>query len=374
MSKSNWLIEKRKIDRRVEFMVLNKLPYFQPTISPAPKMKNEIESVDTALDYFNNLCDEVFVQVKYMGSYILARFERDHESTTFFSRNGYEIKNTRVEGLHEATKQLHSKLLEEFDFDTILVEGELLPWRAMGSSLIDGEFGDYGKLHKNHCTFMSINTAVDKIRKIRRDKPWERTDLKEHERKQYNSIRNIDIPNISEYSKSIKLYLDQLENFGGDAPLEFKPFNVLKYSSRGYEHRLYEHVFLGPDSDCIRISTLDKKSAREFFNTCQTNNLEGVMIKPVVQQRPEFVPCLKVRNRNYLQLIYGVNFNSNFDYYYEKRCVARKMSQSMKQYRIACEMLEIPFSDLNKCNSNYINLLYSAIDCEHFNKQLDSRL
>lgn len=372
-----YIKEKRNIESRVKWMFENKIQYFQPTICPAPKNydENSIESVTEALKYFKPFTKKLVLQRKYMGSYCTLYLNRDHSKSYFVSRNGYVIKH--IKGLKEASCKIHEEVFKDspYDIEWILVEAEIIPWRALGGKLIDKEFGNYGYLHRSRRDYLENSEIVVKISKLKEEKLWDNPELKPHEKRQYTSIRDIEFPNTVEYSKDIELYDNQLEIFGKEDVLHFKPFSILKkVKYRG------ENILTATNDarlfcdDQIIISVDDKNSAIEFFEKNRTDQEEGIVVKPYEKNLVGIAPCLKVRTNEYLQLIYGVRFNRDFDYYMKKRRTSRKLYSSIRGYEIACQMLRTPISEIIPTNNKYEKLLYGAIDEENYLKQLDNRL
>jgi hypothetical protein len=92
------------------------------------------------------------------------------------------------------------------------------------------------------------------------------------------------------------------------------------------------------------------------------------MIKPL-QSRIIGIPhALKVRNNEYLQLIYGIKFDQDYKYYLTKRRVDRKIRASIKDYEIHCALNVAETANERK----YLYL--AALDQERFIEQLDKRL
>ena len=98
-----------KVRNRIEWFCKNKINDFSPTISPAPKSKakNEIESIEEAVNYYmKNGVAEFVVQKKYMGSYCTIYLKRNLEETYFVSRNGFKMDHIDVEKAKEGGKGL----------------------------------------------------------------------------------------------------------------------------------------------------------------------------------------------------------------------------------------------------------------------------
>jgi len=370
--RNKFIEEKRKADARVEWAIKNKVQWINPTISPAPKdvENKEIESLRKAMDYFAPYTDTLVLQTKYMGSYCCMYLNKDHSKSYFVSRNGYVINH--VEGLHKASEKLQKQLFYLDTMEWVIVESELMPWRALGKGLIDEEYGNYGYLHQSHLNYLKNSSILNKVEKIRIDSPWKKEGLKQHEVRQYNSLRDL---NIINYQESIDLYLKQLSIFGKDTEIEFKPFNVLKtIFSDGREIFSTKQETSLNSQDSLIVDVSDYKTAYAFLEKHKELNQEGIVVKPLKQQLINIAPCFKVRTNNYLQLIYGVNFDRDFDYYLEKRNISSKLRQSISDYETAIQMLRTPYVKIDNKNTMYKNLIYKAIDAENFTKTLDTRL
>jgi hypothetical protein len=385
MAQSNWIFEKRKIEKRIRYLAKDGVPKVHETISPAPKNADnlEIESLKEAMDYYAPYSDKVCIQRKYMGSYCLMVLNKDHDKSYFVSRNGYLINYLRdEEGLKDKTllnrvsAEFHESLFGHTDdVEWLVVEAELMPWRLLGHGLIDKEYGGYGYLHRSHMNILSDSTdIVDKIAELKHKKPWERGDLKSHEKRQYNSLKDIAIPNLGVYGNSINMYDRQLELYGAEGDIEFKPFNIIvAWDIDKQSHFPPNQVFPGHTGDSIVVDVDNYEAAYDFYHLMSHNDAEGVMVKPLRQRLINIAPALKVRTNEYLQLIYGISFNRDFEYFFGKRNVRYKMMQSIKQFENNILMTQIHPEDITE-SQLYKKLCFRSLDAERFNQTLDHRL
>lgn len=368
--------EQHVLQKRVEWCVKNKINWMQPTISPAPKNieKNEIESLEKAMEYYTPFQSKLMLQKKYMGSYCLMYLNKDHSKSYFVSRGGYVIKGIQNK-LLEASEEIHKKCLH-FGDEWVMMESELMPWRALGENLINFEYVNYGFLHEERLEYLSSSNILKKIEEHKKQKLWDKQDLKSHEKRQYGALKDISFPNLKEYETSIKLYQEQLNLFGNKGNVEFKPFNILKCISKTGNEDFYEYQeeFLVDKKDFIIVGVNDFETAYKFLGTHKTERAEGIMVKPYEQNYINIAPALKVRNNNYLQLIYGVNFDRDFSYYLERRNIKSKLRQSVEDYEIARQLLKIPRDKISSHNKQYINLLYKFFNGEEYAKTFDTRL
>lgn len=392
MNRSNWLKEKQKIDSRVHWMIQNGLNHWAGTISPAPKSidHNEIESLREGIDYYRPYCDELILQPKFMGSYCAIYLNSDHSKTKFFSRNGYLIKHLNQDELLHASKELHSILFKnKTNIDTIIVESELMPWRILGTNLIDREFGNYYRLHKDFMNYIDpLNSDIhSKMMKLRitdlyKQYKLDPSKLKPHEKRQMSGV---DIyfntfKVITDYEDNLNLFKRQLDEYGKEDDLHFEPFNIVKYIyNDGSENIIQSNLsftLINDHETCIlKLNDPDiYNKAYNYYFSILEKNMEGIMIKPVQSNLINIPHGLKVRTNDYLQLIYGIDFNRNLDYYLKKRNTKWKMRQAIQDYELHCQLIRIKEKDLHENNKHYKNLLYKVIDGEKFNKTLDGRL
>lgn len=396
MGKSKWLLEKQKAQKRVEWMVKNKLNWFQGTICPGPKdvETGEIESIRKTLEFYKTYTDQIVIQTKWMGSYMCVYMDRDIEKTMFVSRNGYTMDHIDREKLLGTIKDLHTEIFASPWFSKVIVEGELVPWRVLGEGLIEREYGNYGRLHEDRLNYLTSVNLHDKLLKTLASDSFknylkDKEGQAQHIRRQYSSLEGLMkiIPDLDDYKADIELYRSQFDKFGQDGEWAFKYFGMLKITNEeGFEEIPSQNgqylAHLGLDLTepelvlCLSEEWFEEsvEMAYGFFKDVEEKGEEGIVIKPAQKGLVGIPPAVKIRTNKYLQLIYGINFNSNFDYYLQKRHTKRKWSSSIKDYEIGYQLLQIPREKLHKNNKKYVNLLYQAIDSEKFVKTLDTRL
>ena len=402
-----------KEETRIRRAIQDKIAFFAPTISPAPKNveNNEIESLETAIRfYYEEGAAGVIIQPKYMGSYCDIYLHRDIEKTRFFSRRGYPVRLPHDEMI-EAVRPLHDNLFGRLSsqVDIVLVQSELMPWSALGRGLIERDFGGYEIAHQTHRDYIKSTDLHSDIAELRSSGGYHqflidqgtltRKELKKkypsHVVSQYEALKALEVPEPDEYAEDIEAYSEQLELFGAEGPIEFKPFNILKLVySNGQEELVQAHDSAfslvsednyvsfrfdgdgnppGPANDEYINSQIER--AYGFYRELtEGQKMEGVIVKPIGSTDPKLVPMFKVRSNAYLQLIYGVNFNRNFDYYMSRRSVGKKMRASRNQWNIGQALLKIPLAEISEDNEEYVRLVRGRIYEEDFEKILDSRL
>jgi hypothetical protein len=390
-----------RVRNRIEWFCKNKINDFSPTISPAPKSKtkNEIESIEEAVNYYlEKGVTEFVVQKKYMGSYCTIYLKRNLEETYFVSRNGFKMDHIDVEKAIGSLKDLHAKMILIFpDFETILIASELLPWKVLGAGLIEKEFTGYYNALKTHNEYLKSSGLLEKLKNVRESQTFttyisDKKQLtkkefgskhKSHILRQYEALITVKIPNVTKQEESLKVFQNQINTFGNEGELHFKPFTILKVVHTSGEEVIpnsnltYELV----NNDAflhLEITNSNKeeklREVYSFFEKLTNENEEGIMIKPVLNYIKNLPPCFKVRNNNYLTMIYGVNFHQDFNHYLEKRNVKKKLEQSINGWEINQKMLQIPYKNLDDENYLMRLLLLKRINNEEIEKTLDPRL
>lgn len=85
--------------------------------------------------------------------------------------------------------------------------------------------------------------------------------------------------------------------------------------------------------------------AQEFFNylTEQANEQsfphEGVVVKPLVYMEG-VAPYMKVRNENYLHLVYGYDYLKKYQEKVSNKKINKKLDLSIKEYELGIKMLK----------------------------------
>ncbi|WP_281232495.1 hypothetical protein [Flavobacterium gelatinilyticum] len=390
-----------KVRNRIDWFCKNQINDFSPTISPAPKNKerNEIESIETAIHYYMHYgVTQFVVQKKYMGSYCTIYLKRNIEETYFVSRNGYKMDHIDTEQAIESLRDLHTKMLLDFpEFETLLIASELLPWKVLGGGLIEKEFTGYYDALQTHKDYLQDSGLIEKLIAVKNDEAFTTyvSDKKELSKKefaskhkmhiirQYDALAAVKIPDLDKQQESLNVFKNQIDTFGTEGEIYFKPFTILKEVKISGEEIVpnsnltYELINDDPFLHLEITASNREEKLKEiyaFFEKLTEANEEGIMIKPVQNYIKGLPPCFKIRNNNYLTMIYGVNFHQDFDYYLDKRNVKRKLEQSINGWEINQKMLQIPYKDLGDENYLMRLLLLKRINNEEIEKTLDPRL
>ncbi|MDR2287095.1 MAG: hypothetical protein LBE04_06435 [Prevotellaceae bacterium] len=390
----------KRLKNRINWFCKNKINAFSPTISPAPKSpeRNEIESIDNAIRYFfANSVPEIVVQRKYMGSYCDIYLHKNLEDSYFVSRNGYKINHIDLQAAKESCRKLH----ERFDWTNlalVIIQSEMMPWSILGKGLIDDEFIGYLNVHQNHCKYLKQSDLYRKIATVKESPEYKafQKDSKmltnkelsdkypSHIIRQYSSLAAFKVLNMNVYETAIQIYEQQINHFGQEGSVCFKPFNILKkvYDNENEEF-INDNLSYNEVNDdeflCLDIHTedvLEQSISRvyEWFEVLSQNMEEGIVIKPRRAFIHNLPPAFKIRNNNYLTMIYGVDFQEQYDYYLKKRNIKRKLECSVNDWMLNWEMLKIKYKDIHEENYVLKNLIFDRIMGEKVEETLDIKL
>ena len=392
--------DKAIIKKRIDWFCKNKINAFSPTISPAPKSaeRNEIESLYEGLRWFvDRGVNELLVQKKYMGSYCDIYLHKELTDSYLVSRNGYKINHLNRAQWLAALTDLHAR----FSWSNTairIIQSELMPWSALGKGLIANEFSAYYISHQIHADYLQQSDLYAKINQIRQKpeykafvadaKTLSSKELKDkypnHIIRQYQSVRDMKLLDLPNYAKNINLFKKELDIFGKEAPIYFKPFNILKeIKDDGTEVFVNDNLSFQQinDDEFLHYTFADETDfeakypeIRAWVDKMNANEEEGVVIKPRKAFLPAMPPAFKVRNNDYLTLIYGVDFQDRLQEQINKRNIKGKLKCSINDWAINAKLLQTPYADIHEENYEFKNLVLDRILGEEIENQLDSRL
>ena len=392
--------DKAIIKKRIDWFCKNKINAFSPTISPAPKSaeRNEIESLYEGLRWFvDRGVNELLVQKKYMGSYCDIYLHKELTDSYLVSRNGYKINHLNRTQWLAALTDLHARFSWS-DTAIRIIQSELMPWSALGKGLIANEFSAYYISHQIHANYLQQSDLYTKITQIRQKpeykafvadaKALSSKELKDkypnHIIRQYQSVRDMKLLDLPNYAKNISLFKKELDIFGKETPIYFKPFNILKeIKDDGTEVFVNDNLSFQQinDDEFLHYTFADEADfeakypeIRAWVDKMSANEEEGVVIKPRKAFLPAMPPAFKVRNNDYLTLIYGVDFQDRLQEQINKRNIKGKLKCSINDWAINAKLLQTPYADIHEENYEFKNLVLDRILGEEIENQLDSRL
>lgn len=389
--------------KRLEYNIEDKVNFISGTMSPADKNENDLETIESALNYYKEKgIDKIVLQPKYMGSRCNIYLFEDVNKCYSTSRNGFKIRNVENYDIKEVYKTLINKFKYKFNDNTkmLLLDGEMLPWYHLGKGLIEDFYGSLIYGNESDLTFLKENGFEEELNKTLKDEDYlnylndkDKLSNKELSKKYskypyYKEIQNllnldIQIDKELEYNEILK---EQLKIFGSDSKLEYKPFMILKEVFKDNSEKLYfnennDEIFKQINDDELKVIDLNDKNyleeSKKYYSLITSNKkMEGVVVKPQKVSNDWVAPYMKVRNPKYLTLIYGYDYlkSKKYSKLINKKNINKKLQTSIKEFNIGKKLLEIPYNEINENNDEYKKLIISFIHEENREKGLDPRL
>ncbi|WP_053374118.1 metallophosphoesterase [Paenibacillus sp. FJAT-27812] len=389
--------------RRLQYCSANKINFISGTMAPADKDEaaQELESLRKGLDYFARQgVKEVVLQPKYMGSRCNVYLHAELGQCFAVSRNGYKINKIDLTAVYERLQQRLGSYMKENGIAMLILDGELLPWQALGEGLIEKQFKPIEKALESELAFLKANgfeEAFDKLALGYKESGFEKDQfhlskgalnekygLNVYQSYKYvHSVLEKHMP-LADHMDAYSTYKKQLELYAEAGELAYKPFSLLKIIYEDGREMLPEwktsemYHFLSDDPFlALNLSAEESyEQAEQYFLTLTVDNhMEGVVIKQEYSD-PHIVPYMKVRNANYMSIIYGYDYR--FPHKYNKlirqKSIHLKLRTSLKEHRLGQKMLAIPFAEIAPDNAAYkaaaANLLFEVAR----EKEIDPRL
>jgi hypothetical protein len=193
--------------------------------------------------------------------------------------------------------------------------------------------------------------------------------------------------NLESDENHIDEYLKQVSLYGQEKEIDFLPFMLLKTIHKNGSEKVFisetektkDNYQLVSDLtfEVINLDSPDALvKAQKFFDTQVSKGEEGIVIKPEFTFHKNLAPFIKVRNKEYLRIIYGYNYLEPEIYndLVKSKKVQKKMKVSANEYLIAKKMLEVPVSDISADNEVYRTLISQMIAEEQEEQKIDYRL
>ncbi|MDQ8737595.1 metallophosphoesterase [Paenibacillus sp. LHD-38] len=389
--------------RRLQYSGGHKINFISGTMSPADKDEaaQELESLRKGLDYFAERgVKEVVLQPKYMGSRCNVYLHADADRCFAVSRNGYKVNKVDLSAVYERLLQRFGNYMKENDIAMLLLDGELLPWQALGEGLIDRQFKPIEKALETELAFLKANGFEEAFSKLSQEYKTSGFEKDQYQLsksalnekygltvyqnyKHAHTVLEKHVP-LDEHLMAYETYKKQLELYAEPGELEYKPFSLLKIVYEDGREILPDwktsemYRFLS-DDPFITLSLSDPESfdqAEKYFRTLTVDNhMEGVVIKPEVLE-PYTVPYMKVRNKDYMSIIYGYDYR--FPHKYNKlikqKSIHMKLRTSLNEYRLGQSMLAVPFADIAPDNEGYMGAVANLLFEVAKEKEIDPRL
>lgn len=397
-----------KINRRIKWLKNDGIKYVSGTVSPAESNHDydDIESLEKAMAYFAEKgVPALHIQPKWMGSRCQLYLFRDEPEKCFaVSRNGYKIKLDLSHVFADWMFIFEGIETEvESRANAIILDGELLPWKAIGGSLIDREFEGlltcvnaevdflekYG-LDEARKAVQNSQNAIDFITDSQAGMSKKELQKKYPRYETYVNFDAVEKYSIQQERNDLELYEQQLRLYARDGQIEFKAFDILRIDFEdgtfNVDNGWLANTYLKYTTVNYRNPVLIERTGllvtpqqvvevAEFLDMLVVNGYEGIMIKPVDPAATDAVHCMKVRNKDYLRIIYGYDYQreEKLKELVRKKRVGKKRKLSHHEYKLGKEMLKLNWNDVDfetKYDTIAKNLLFEIEE----ENTLDTRL
>ena len=393
--------------RRITFSAKDKINFVSGTIAPCASdiERMKIEPIEQAIDKFRSMgINVVHVQQKYMGSRCEAYLSRDISQCFLTSRSGYLIRRlhapdgtdvTDLTPVYESilAQPKISELFEQFpDAEMILLDGELMPWYAMGKGLIEELYQLIGDAAQSEYDLLR-ESGFDELLQAEYDHPnyalWLQTPdvpdtvINQNKKATYRLLKNFRHVPIIEMEEYLRIFREQVAIYGARKPIEYNPFDILKIVNADGSERVFRNT---PVEERYNMVSKDAGLLVDLSNLVEVeglvrhfNNLppdcEGVVIKCNNPGKSK-VHALKVRNENYLTIIYGHDYlePAKNAALIRKKNVAGKLRIANREYELGWDLVEIPRNQIHADNPDYQRILAGLIFEERKEIVLDPRL
>jgi hypothetical protein len=328
------------------------------------------------------------IQPKFMGSNISFYLHKNSEVLDYaISRGGYKLNPERIEGLTELLDEWNARVFAEYPDSTfVLLQGELMPWSALGSNLIDKDFRVIAETSRKEIELLKKYNFESQCAEFKNQSEYKqflqelevsKKELKEKygqsKERWFRNFHQYGLHQIflEDWENNLINYERQLEIYGGAGQLRLEPFQVIKVDDQVFPLNNFEGFTKFNESKCYTISSDNFELAQDIYeDLTRSGDLEGVVIKPLQSTLESIVPYIKVRNSEYLRLVYGINYDSGSEYerILKNKNIRRKLKTSLREWQLVRKLLQNPSEEIK------IELFIDFLKWESTEKELDPRL
>ena len=391
--------------QRVRDMISNKVNFLSGTMAPSDKKDGKLESIESALQLYKeyNVFD-IVMQPKYMGSRANMYLFNEDERCYIITRRGFKIKQN-LSFLYPIMRKILSKTYDFNEIECIILDGELLPWHVLGEALIrdcytlyDNILAENAFLQETHfdeslqqllikyptTTFTQENNHCSKKDLIAKYGNYDYQIL--------SALHDyVHLPTNEKEALNAK-YLEQLRLYGSPGDITFKAFAILKIVKKdGTECCYYldnsdmtnERMWNVINNDkCYRYDINNEEDIqaciRQFQIFTTIDKYEGVVIKPnqLSYTAKHIPPYIKVRNQEYLSIVYGYDHTTPHKYkkLYDRKSIKGKLRLSIREWQLALKILAVPFNNINQNNEELKRLFMTFLKENTEEDKFDPRL
>lgn len=337
---------------------IEEIVYIPPTMSPTPTtsdLPDYLEHPMDAFDYYKNHgIQRVICEKKHMGSRAVLCLFKDREAgVEYFGKPTLGSILSR-NGVRFFTKENEENLLQRLCFELapyfeqhrtkfILIDAEVMPWNLKASGLIDKQYALTA-----HAAIADRTTRLKALEEFAENHS---TDISEE-----IQIAKQKLDNANSFQKAYEFYCWSADSQTMSG-VQIAPFHILAFSNESHFDK--DHVWHMEQSKYLsELSTLfvttehcivtledDKqiKDATTWWEDMTSNGHEGMVVKPLDfitknDKGQVLQPAIKVRGREYLRIIYGMDYLEPHNLkVLKKRSVKGKMKNALKEFHLSIE-------------------------------------
>lgn len=383
-----------------KYIAAHNINFMSGTITPAAASikDQDFESLEECLNYYKkkvlHIKDPFYlvIEPKYMGSRLNVYLFNDISKCFGVTRKGHlaNVDKSLFVPLHERL----SKYMSDNQVQLMIIDSELMPWSTLGQNLIDNTFMPM-HLGTTETSKWLNESGLDQILKdmdVTMNDNTKKIDNKTKQIYKHFMANYIDPQTLLDLGTK---YLEQLTIHSKQEEPYLKPFDILKIRFEDGTEVLpgiTEGIYPGPKtkSECFNFVNDDEYLLFDinditinhlellttyFDKLTKGENYEGIIVRPNILIFKDICPYMKVRNKEYLRLIYGYDYMmpNKFDKLINKKSIKEKKRLCIEQFDLGYKMLTIPYDEVSKSKQMkkyYLKFYNSLLEGD----QIDPRL
>lgn len=334
---------------------LEQLVYLPPTMSPPPvsELPDYLEHPEEAIAYYQKLgISDLIVEKKHMGSRAIILVFRSQEAALKWtgyadtvvttSRTGRDffdgnLKTKMHERIHDAVTK--AGYFEEFETEWLLLDAEILPWNVKAGELIASEYA-----HVANAAIIDRSSLANALSEAAT------VDVDDWRQEAEKGLRDAEA-----FRNAYAPYIWSVQN---DDAIQIAVFHVLAHqqellTTKPHSWHMEQSQRLADASDLFLATEYrfisgeqGKQEAIQWWHELTETGGEGFVVKPLdwnavsTNGRP-VQPAMKVRGREYLRLIYGMNYlEPEVLEHVKKRGLKKKQQMAVDEYALGLEGIQ----------------------------------
>ena len=394
---------------RLNKLLHGKVNFLAGTMPPAAKYNGDLESLEWVLKYYHEQgVFDLILQTKWMGSRCQVYLVENPEDCYVVTKRGFMRRFSELEYQYS---QLWQRLTDHWLIKNsytsakprmFILDAELLPWGFLAEGLINKDFLGISEMMRAETVVLQDSGFLDQAARLEEryagynknevNKKAIVDELGHHVWQNLTGYWKLDeeliplptqLENLDRYDAQVRRYA----NYNTIPTLV--PFFVLKVvyadGSEIQGYNLYDNevgYLAAYDYYQLGYQYLDTRAdfeysltkAKQFFDRQTTAWQEGIVVKPR-KILPDVIPYFKVRNSEYLRMVYGPNYDhpKQFNRLWERKQIKTKMRKCLAAWKLGWEMLKIPYAEL-KNSPEFKDLVLNHILLDYRYTNLDPRL